>query len=882
MSLYDVLLVDPNATLDEIKLAFKRRALQVHPDKGGSKEEFHLVYQALETLGDPAARKKYDHSLATTKTGPAPHAPHPQSRKRKREEKHAQQATSCKAKTETKPTVPVKKSTTFAGKARSRPTQATAKATPGKKSATSSCKAPSSSKPPRAAATATPAEPQSKQTKLLMKIRDLLKQLPRDTRNDVITNQFSQKQRVLLEKFMVDNAGTSSSQGHSEVKALAPAAGKIAPHQAEFETETSPREAAQRTEDSSHGSCLVAFPAPNSAEANPARRFAHSMEKTRHPKNRTRTAHGAIGNEAAHLATSSTMQASAAQSLPIDTITEISKKAPMNEMPGEGCYALAIPTSKHGCRPHVRMTRAKMKAKDKKTFNAKARSTGSGCVQRAGPRSSLYSARIRFDSFQMRTGHGCDLKTALEDLMILTSVKQKMRNHTGAGTFVERLQAAMVSSAAEHGRDFKDLKLSFSVLQAAGCFIGTSLRSPSVRSLAVFGKMRSVLEPFRQYANQIGGQANIYWRYSPVHLEDAWERFQSAVAQAWELAGVDSTAILQKICSLYEAQAPFRSANLQRWEQQHMARQDKNKHRPRRLQERNPAGRLECWERRRMAMEDKNNHRPKKFRERNPTRRLECWERRQMAMEDKNKHRPKKLRERNPTASLECSERRKMAREDKNEHRPKKMQKRNPTYRLECWERQQMAMEDKNNHRPKKLQERIPTVRQERHWMAMEDKKKHRPRKMQERNPAETISMQLSALKKLIVRWGHMLKREASLLEKERQRVISQRKAQQKDQEEQRRADALNEKRQREEEEGVRKRMRSDITMHGKGRKKSKMQIAIPKYAQGWSSVHLKYSQDILLSKHHLCGGMEVARCNWQKALLVAPGAQIWLFIRCF
>jgi len=208
MSLYDVLLVDQNATLEEIKLAFKRRALQVHPDKGGSKEEFHLVYQALETLADPAARQKYDQSLATTKTGPAPHAPHPQSRKRKREEKHAQQGTSCKAKTETKSTVPGKKSTTFNGKAPSRPTQATAKATPGKKSA-SPCEAPSSSKPPQA--TATPAEPQSKQTKLLMKIRDLLKRLPREARIDVITNHLSQKQRVLLEKFMADNAATSST-----------------------------------------------------------------------------------------------------------------------------------------------------------------------------------------------------------------------------------------------------------------------------------------------------------------------------------------------------------------------------------------------------------------------------------------------------------------------------------------------------------------------------------------------------------------------------------------------------------------------------------------------------------------------------------------------
>ena len=546
MSLYDVLLVDQNATLDEIKLAFKRRALQVHPDKGGSKEEFHLVYQALETLADPAARQKYDHSLATTKTGPAQHAPYPKSRKRKRQDKPADPASSCKAGTKTRNKTPGKKSTSFAGKA--------------------------PSKPSRATATATPAEPQSPQTKLLIKIRDLLKRLPREARNDVITNQLSQKQRVLLEKFMVDNAGTSAAQGHSEVKALAPAAGKSAPNEAGCECETSPRQ----TPDSSHGNCLLALPA----------------------KKRTRSSFDAICNEPA---TSSTMQASTPQSLTSGTSetcgTTICKKAAMDEMPGKGSNALAVPKSKPGRRPDVRMTKAKpagkMKAKDKKAFNAKARSS-CGNVKK-GSHSSLYLARIRFYSLEMHTGNACDLKTALEDLMVLTAVKQKMRNQTGAGTFVERLQAAIVSSAAEHGRSLTDLKLGFHVCQSAGCFIGSHLLSPVVRSMEVFGKMRSVLEPFRQYASQIGGQTNIYWRYSPVHLEDAWKRFQSAVAQAWNIAGVDSTAILQKICSLHEARAPFRIANLQRWEQQHMARQDKNRNRPWSLRERNPSARLECW-----------------------------------------------------------------------------------------------------------------------------------------------------------------------------------------------------------------------------------------------------------------------------------------------
>ena len=702
MSLYDALLVNQNATLEEIKLAFKQRALQVHPDKGGSKEEFHLVYQALETLADPEARQKYDHSLATTKTGPAPHAPHPKSRKRKREEKHAQQATSCKAKTKTKPPVPGKNSTTFAGNA--------------------------PSKPPRATATAMPAVPQSKQTKLLMKIRDFLKRLPRAARNDVITNQLSQKQRVILEKFMVDNANTSSTQGDSEAKALAPAAGKSVPHQPAFETETSPRETPKRTEDSSHGSCLVALPATI-----PCRRFAHSMDKIRHPKKRARSSLSldAICNEPGHSATSSTMQASPAQSLTSETTetTETrtkAKNAPMNEMPGEGCYSLAVPTSKRGYRPDVRMTRAKpsgkMKIKDKnikKTFNVKAEN--SGCVYKAG---SVYVASINFDCIVLRARNARhDLQTALEDLMILTSVKQKVRNHTGAGTLVECLQAAIVSSVAEHGRNLADFKLSFIVFQWAGCFIGTNLISPSVRSLGVFGKMRSVLEPFRQYAKNLGKQ-NVYWQFSPVHLEDAWERFQSAVARAWELAGRDSTSTLRRIRAHDEAQAPFRSASLQWWEQRHMARQDKKGHRP---------GQWAGWERRQMARQDKNKHRPKRLRERNPAGRLERWERRQMAFGDKNEHRPKKLRQ--------------------------------------------------NLHVCK-----------------------------------SNLSRQLTSLGKLIARWGNMLQKESKLLDQQRQRVLRQRKARQKhDQEERRRLEVLKQKRQREEErsrrEWVRKRMRTDLTM---------------------------------------------------------------------
>ena len=42
-TLYDVLHAKEDATVDEIKAAFKRRALEVHPDKGGSKDSLDRI-----------------------------------------------------------------------------------------------------------------------------------------------------------------------------------------------------------------------------------------------------------------------------------------------------------------------------------------------------------------------------------------------------------------------------------------------------------------------------------------------------------------------------------------------------------------------------------------------------------------------------------------------------------------------------------------------------------------------------------------------------------------------------------------------------------------------------------------------------------------------
>lgn len=64
---YQVLGVPPTAHLRDIKLAYKRLAVQLHPDKhGGStiyEERFKAVAIAYRILNDPARRAAYDHQL---------------------------------------------------------------------------------------------------------------------------------------------------------------------------------------------------------------------------------------------------------------------------------------------------------------------------------------------------------------------------------------------------------------------------------------------------------------------------------------------------------------------------------------------------------------------------------------------------------------------------------------------------------------------------------------------------------------------------------------------------------------------------------------------------------------------------------------------------
>lgn len=60
MKHYNTLGVEPSSTPEQIKAAYKKKAMKHHPDKGGDLATFQEIQKAYDVLSDPARKKLYD------------------------------------------------------------------------------------------------------------------------------------------------------------------------------------------------------------------------------------------------------------------------------------------------------------------------------------------------------------------------------------------------------------------------------------------------------------------------------------------------------------------------------------------------------------------------------------------------------------------------------------------------------------------------------------------------------------------------------------------------------------------------------------------------------------------------------------------------------
>ena len=58
--LYETLGIEKSSSAAQIKKAYRKKALRMHPDKGGDPEEFKKLQAAYDVLSDEDKRKTYD------------------------------------------------------------------------------------------------------------------------------------------------------------------------------------------------------------------------------------------------------------------------------------------------------------------------------------------------------------------------------------------------------------------------------------------------------------------------------------------------------------------------------------------------------------------------------------------------------------------------------------------------------------------------------------------------------------------------------------------------------------------------------------------------------------------------------------------------------
>jgi curved DNA-binding protein CbpA len=67
-SYYDILGVEPSATVAEFRAAYRQRISKAHPDRGGGHDGATRIQEAYDCLSDPVRRAMYDDGVTATES----------------------------------------------------------------------------------------------------------------------------------------------------------------------------------------------------------------------------------------------------------------------------------------------------------------------------------------------------------------------------------------------------------------------------------------------------------------------------------------------------------------------------------------------------------------------------------------------------------------------------------------------------------------------------------------------------------------------------------------------------------------------------------------------------------------------------------------------
>lgn len=147
---------------------------------------------------------------------------------------------------------------------------------------------------------------------------------------------------------------------------------------------------------------------------------------------------------------------------------------------------------------------------------------------------TTYSAGLGCNSLMVKT-KACDLPTALEFLVVLTTWKHKALQYTQPGCFVdaEEMQKALNDSAKEHGISVAAMGLRFHAELANEFWFGRARHawSPVVHTVHDICDINNMFCKYRT-----GGCRGFLPTRGPVQLQKSWEEFQEQYAEMWRKA----------------------------------------------------------------------------------------------------------------------------------------------------------------------------------------------------------------------------------------------------------------------------------------------------------------------------------------------------------